>query len=85
MKPTRPAKYASYLPSGFPRLAIETFCFAIVDLQGKRHRTDYDPMIRLGVADARMAIRTARRALVLFRVAPQHRSIFLMLLLFTPR
>lgn len=85
VKPTLPAKYARYVPGGFPLLGIGFFSFAVVDLQIKRHSADYDPMIRLSVLDARMAIRTARRALTLFRMVPRHRRIFLMLLLFPPR
>jgi hypothetical protein len=85
IKPTLPAKYVRYVPGGFPRLGIGFFSFAVVDLQAKRHSADYDPMIRLNVFDARMAIRTARRALTLFRMVRRERRIFVMLLLFPPR
>ena len=85
VKPTLPARYSRYLPGGFPLLGIGFFAFAVVDLQVKRHSADYDPMIRLSVLDARMAIRTARRALTLFRMVRRDRRVFLMLLLFPPR
>jgi hypothetical protein len=73
------------VPRGFPRLGIGFFAFAVVDLQAKRHSADYDPTIRLSLSDTRMAIRTSRRALTLFRMVPRERRIFLMLLLFPPR
>lgn len=85
VKPILPAKYARYVPGGFRLLGIGFFAFAVVDLQAKRHSADYDPMIRLSASDARMAIRTARRALTLFRMVRRDRRIFLMLLLFPPR
>ena len=85
VKSTLPARYSRYVPGGFPVLGIGVFAFAMVDLQVKRHSADYDPMIRLSVLDARMAIRTARRALTLFRMVRRDRRVFLMLLLFPPR
>jgi hypothetical protein len=85
-KPTLPPKYARYVPSGFPLLLGIGF-FRLPWWICKRDgiRADYDPSIRLSVLDARMAIRTARRALILFRMVRRDRRIFLMLLLFPPR
>ena len=85
VKPTLPAKYNRHVPGGFSHLGVGFFSFAVVDLQTKRHSADYDPMIRLNVSDARMAIRTARRALTLFRMVARERRVFLILLLFPPR
>jgi hypothetical protein len=86
VKPTLPAKYARHGPGGFPLLGIGFFFrlpWWICKLNAAQ--PDYNPMIRLSVLDARIAIRTARRALTLFRMVPRHRRIFLMLLLFPPR
>jgi hypothetical protein len=83
-KRTPPAKYARF-GGGIRVLGIAFFSFAVVELHAKRHSADYDPMIRLSALDARMAIRTARRALIAFRTVRRERRIFLMLLLFPPR
>jgi hypothetical protein len=79
-----PAKYARYVKDSHA-LGIAFFSFAVVDLQAKWHSADYDPMIRLSALDARMAIRTARRALIAFRAVRRERRISLILLLFPPR
>jgi hypothetical protein len=85
-KETLPRKYDRYIPRQWPSLAIQAFAWAVVDLQGRRHSADYDPMITFSPSDARLAIRTARRALTLFKmVGPQYRNVFLTLLLFPPR
>jgi hypothetical protein len=84
-KPTIPAKYQPYLPPRGLPLGIAVFALAIVDLQAKRHAADYDPLLRLSPVDARVAIRTARRALALFELVRRSRRVFLLLLLFPPR
>jgi hypothetical protein len=85
VKPTLPAKYQPYIPRHGLGLGIAEFSQAVVELQAKRHSADYDPTARLSVLDARMAVRTARRALARFEIARRDRRIFLMLLLFPPR
>ncbi|MGD9617252.1 MAG: hypothetical protein AB7H90_18965 [Alphaproteobacteria bacterium] len=85
-KQTLPKKYIRYVPRQWPPLAIQAFALAVVELQGKRHSADYDPMTTFSPSEARLAIRTARRALTLFKmVGPQSQNVFLTLLLFPPR
>jgi hypothetical protein len=85
-KQTLPKKYSRYIPKQWPPPAIQAFASAVVDLQGRRHSADYDPMTTFSPSEARLVIRTARRALTLFKMAgPQSRNVFLTLLLFPPR
>jgi uncharacterized protein (UPF0332 family) len=85
-KNTLPARFSSYAPpKGFGN-NILAFCIATVELQEKRHAADYDPLIRVRLSDAVVAISTARAALARYRKAsPQRRRAFLTLLSFPPR
>jgi hypothetical protein len=85
VKPTVPAKYQPYLAGHRIGAGIEDFALALVDLQVRRQAADYDPLTRLSIRDARIAIRLARRALMLFGTARGARRMFLLLLLFSPR
>jgi len=85
-KPTLPAKYAVHQPAGGFGPNIVAFATAVVDLQEKRHSADYDPMIRVKLSDAQLAIRTAKAAIRRFNQARSaRRKAFLSLLLFPPR
>jgi hypothetical protein len=85
-KPTPPAKYAAHLPHNGFEPNIATFAAAFVDLQEKRHGADYDPLIRVKLSDAQLAIKTARAAVARFgRASRTRQKMFLSLLLFPPR
>jgi uncharacterized protein (UPF0332 family) len=81
-----PPKYASYAPPGGFGSNIAVFATAVVELQQKRHKADYDPMVRITRSDAVAAIATARAALVRYYASSDNdRTAFLSLLLFDPR
>lgn len=85
-KSTPPAKYIPHLPTNGLGANITAFAAAAVDLQEKRHAADYDPLIRVSLSDALLAIGTARAAVRRFRRAnAARRQAFLALLLFPPR
>src|SRR5829696_2138449 len=65
---------------------VFAFAPAVVELQGKRHAADYDPMIRMKTSDALFAIKTARAAVRRFsKASAARRHAFLSLLVFPPR
>jgi uncharacterized protein (UPF0332 family) len=81
-----PARYAPYAPPAGFGSNIAAFATGVVELQQKRHKADYDPMIRMTRSDAVAAIATARAALVRYDAASDDdRAAFLSLLLFEPR
>jgi hypothetical protein len=84
-RPTIPSKYQPYLPPRGLSHGLAVLARTVVDLQAKRHAADYDPMLRLSVVDAQMAVRTAKLALTLFEMVRRSRRVFLLLLLFPPR
>jgi hypothetical protein len=81
-----PAKYGPYVPvAGFGPDFI-ALSDASVELQKKRYAADYDPMIRVRMSDARLAVNTARVALARLAAADSEiRATFLTLLVFPPR
>jgi hypothetical protein len=85
-KATLPARYSKYVPTGGFGLDLIPLATAVVDLQERRHLADYDPLFRVGVSDAVLAVVTGRTALVRFRNATRtRRNAFLSLLVFSPR
>lgn len=85
-KQNLPKKYARYAPDTGFDLNIKAFATAVVELREKRHSADYDPLVRVKTADAKLAIDTARTALQRFANASEAcRKSFLALLLFPPR
>lgn len=77
---------AAYSPAGGFGVDIQALAVAVIDLQEKRHAADYDPIARVRTADALLAVRVGRSALVRFRRAPAaNRQRFLALLAFPPR
>jgi len=85
-KPTMPAKYTNYLPRGGFGPDLVAMANAVVELQEKRHSADYDPLFRVGMSDATLAVATSRTALNHFRSANRtSRKAFLALLAFPPR
>jgi hypothetical protein len=86
IKTTLPAKYTKYQPAGGFGPDLAALANAVVDLQEKRHRADYDPRFRAVQADVAFDISRARAALARFRVASRaQRQAFLSLLVFPPR
>ena len=83
-QPSRP--FVPYFPkSGFGP-DIQNFAAAAISLQEKRNSADYDPLIRVTSADAKLVIEKARTALERFDKADQTlRRVFLTLLLVRPR
>lgn len=85
-KPNMPAKYQRHMPKSGLSQNIQAFASALLELQEKRHRADYDPVGRLKTSDAKLAIATARSAIVRFdRALEARRKRFLAFLLFPPR
>jgi hypothetical protein len=83
-KATLPA--TKYAPTGGFGPDLIAAATAIVDLQEKRLLADYDPLFRVLMSDAVLAVATGRTALVRFRNAPSaRRKAFLSLLIFSPR
>jgi hypothetical protein len=86
VKTTLPAKYSKYQPSGGFGPDLLALATAVVDLQEKRHSSDYDPLFRVGMSEALLAVATGRTALTRFRNANRtRRKAFLSLLVFSPR
>lgn len=83
----RPAQlYDPFFPPGGFDADIRAFAGIVVELQERRHAADYDPLIRIEVSDARLAIEAARGAVRRFRRADAaQRKTFLTLLLCPPR
>ena len=80
-KTALPRKYRQLVPAGFG-FELQVFATSVIDLQGKRHRADYDPLARFRTRDATVAIATAKNAIRLFEQADEEqRKIFLTLLL----
>ena len=85
-KPTLPAKYSTYSPRGGFGADLIALATAVVDLQEKRHFADYDPLFRVRMSDAVLAVATGHTALFRFRNANRtSRKAFLTLLVFPPR
>jgi hypothetical protein len=86
IKPNVPAKYIHYLPAGGFGPDIVALATAVIDLQEKRHAADYDPLLRVGTAEAILAVETGRTAVGRLRHANQvRRRAFLSLVVFSPR
>jgi hypothetical protein len=80
------AKYRPYVPAGGFSSGIQEFSTAAIELQGKRHLADYNPIPRYKTSDAKVALNTARSAVHRFGQAEQeHRKAFLTLLICPPR
>lgn len=85
-KLTLPAKYSAYSPRGGFGPDLVALANAVVDLQEKRHLADYDPLYRVNISDAVLAVATARSALQRFSAANRSsRKMFVSLLAFSPR
>lgn len=85
-KQSLPQRYAPFLPENGFGANLQAFAAAVIDLQEKRHRADYNPEPRFRISDAKLAIGTARSAVGRFaRVSQERRKAFLTLLLCPPR
>jgi hypothetical protein len=85
-KPTPPAKFAPYVPTGGFGPNIQSFSTAAIDIQEKRHLADYNPQPRFRTSDAKLAISTARTAVHGFqRASDEQCKAFLTLLVCPPR
>jgi len=85
-KATLPERYSKHEPTGGFGSDLIALAIAVVDLQEKRLLADYDPLYRVGMSDAVLAVATGRTALVRFRNANRaRRKAFLSLLVFSPR
>ncbi|MBX9843678.1 MAG: hypothetical protein K2Z80_17905 [Xanthobacteraceae bacterium] len=85
-KSNLPTRYGKYEPAGGFGPDMKALATAVVDLQERRHAADYDPLFRVQMSDAILAVATARTALTRFRSANRaRRKAFLSLLVFTPR
>jgi hypothetical protein len=80
------ARYARHEPHNGFGSNMRAFAVAVLELQGKRHAADYDPLFRVKTSDAFLIVGTARSALRQFQQAePFRRKAFLALLLLQPR
>jgi hypothetical protein len=85
-KATPPAKYLPYFPRGGFGSSIQAFSTAAMELQEKRHLADYNPQPRFKTSEAKLAVSTARSAVLRFQAADEeHRKAFLTLLICPPR
>lgn len=85
-KKTLPEKILQYEPTGGFGQDLIALTTAVVDLQEKRHLADYDPLFRVGMSDAVLAVATGRTAMARFQNANRpRRKAFLSLLVFSPR
>jgi hypothetical protein len=81
-----PLRYSRYEPAGGFGEDLIALAGAVVDLQEKRHLADYDPLYRVTMSDAVLAVAKGRTALDRFRRANlTRRKAFLSLLVFSPR
>lgn len=86
VKTPLPEKYSKYEPSGGFGPDLKALATAVVELQEKRHAADYDPLSRVKMSDAVLAVATARSALDRFGSASNTRQkAFLSLVVFSPR
>lgn len=86
IKTALPAKYRMHEPRGGFGPDIRALATAVVDLQEKRHSADYDPLFRVGMSDALLAVATARTALDRLKSASgAKRRAFLSVVVFSPR
>jgi hypothetical protein len=86
VKTTLPTKYTKYVSRHGFGPNINALATAVVDLQEKRHAADYDPLFRVNMSDARLAVATSRTALTRFkRITSAQRKAFVSLLVFSPR
>lgn len=60
-KPTLPTKLAKLLPTGVDS-HFGSYAAALVELQEKRHIADYDPLAKMTLIDAKLALQTAESA-----------------------
>ena len=85
-KPNPTAKLRPYVPKSGLGADLRALAAAVVDLQEKRHLADYDPLYRVRLSDASLAVATARTAIQRFDAANRSaRKMFLSLLAFSPR
>lgn len=81
-----PPKLASYEPKGGFGPNLSALADAVGDLQEKRNLADYDPLFRVNMSDAALAVATARTAIARFKNAnAAKRKAFVSLLVFPPR
>lgn len=86
VKPTPPAKYAKYVPTGGLGDDLVAVAIAVSELQERRHSADYDSLFRATTSDAVLAVATARDALDRFKSASSvRRRMFVSLIAFPPR
>ena len=79
-------KYILHEPAGGFGADLLEVATAFTDLQEKRHLADYDPLYRVRLSDAVLAVATARAALRrLGNANAQKRRAFLSLVAFKPR
>ena len=85
-KDTLPAKYSHYAPiSGFDD-GIKAFATAVRGLQEQRHLADYDPLAKIRLSDAILAVATSRSAIGRLKDSDRDkRKAFLSLVVFDPR
>ena len=74
------------MPSGGFGTDLVAVANALVELQEKRHKADYDPLYRVSISDAVLAVVTGRTALSRLTDANRTRKkAFLSLVVFSPR
>lgn len=85
-KSTLPDKYKPHEPATGFGDDLKAFALLFLELQDKRHDADYNPLVRVRISDAHLAVGLARAAIAHFRrsSATQRRA-FILLLLFQPR
>lgn len=82
-KPNIPPKYKAFEPqAGFGPDLIKVG-EAVLELQEKRHKADYDPLFRVSASAASLNVQTGRAALQHWRNVPKtQRRLFILMLVF---
>ena len=85
VKSKLPQKYTLYAPAGGFGPDILAVAAALADLQERRHMADYDPLARITLSDARLAVATSKAALARLKTSNKNkRKAFLSLVVFQP-
>jgi len=85
-KPAPSTRHRPFWPDGGFGADLKTVAEIVLDLQRRRHRADYDPLLSLKRSEALVIASVARTAVRRFSRAPApERAVFLAFLLFPPR
>jgi uncharacterized protein (UPF0332 family) len=86
VKDSLPGRYSGIAPDSGFGADLQFFAAALVELQDRRHRADYDPLFSPTRSNAVLAVQRSKAALARLREADRAlRRAFLTLAIFSPR